>query len=119
MATAVDDPISTPLQRLFCLTSNTTVTICQSLLQSANGGRPQNAAINSYLVSNFIGRFRTHTFVAVIQCVDEGVHDFRVAYAIVAISQTMNRIAPFRGITGCHAFVDQTGDFTALLLIAT
>jgi hypothetical protein len=66
------------------------------------------------LVADFVGGFFTDTFVGVVQSVDHGTHDFRVATAVVVVAQLIDRIFTIFGVTGGLRLVDQQGDQTRI-----
>ena len=113
-AAAVDNIITTALQCFFGLTADVPVTVGQSASESANHGSPAAATIVENLIADFVGRFGSHTFVAVVQSIDEGVHDFGVTDAVVSITQFMDRVATVSGIAFRHRSFDESGNLTTV-----
>lgn len=94
--------ISAEFQSFFSLSAYASITVSQSTGQCRHDTWTAAAVVLTNLVTNFISSFRTNSFIRVIQSIDESVHNFRVAAAVVAISELVNRCTTLFRIAGCH-----------------
>lgn len=115
----INDAVATQFQGLFGLSPHTSVAVGKSTSQSSNNGRSADASVASHLVADFVSRFFSHSFVAVVKCVDERVHDFGMTAAIEMIAQSMNGFSTFGCVAARHGFVDKCcDDFAGFCIVA-
>ncbi len=95
----VRDFITTQAQALLGHLANLLVAITQRTHQSLRNLLIAAAGMTLELVHDLSGGFQTNSFVAVIQSVDEGTHDFRVARA-VTLAQASDRSTAVLGVAG-------------------
>ena len=60
----------------------------------------------------------TNSLIAIVQSVDEGSHDFRVAAAVVTIAKTIDRFRTMLRVAGSLRLVDQLSNFTSIVVAA-
>ena len=109
VTTTTDDTVTTSLQSFLGLSANTSVAIDEGSLQGRHNFLAAAAAagILNELVADFISGFFADVFVGIVEGVDHGDHDLRIANAIVVVTQFVDRRIPISSIAGCLRFVDQ------------
>ena len=70
------------------------------------------------LITNFVSSFSTNTLVAIVQSVDKSGHDFRVAAAVVVVTQSIDRFRTVLGVAGSLRCVDQLSNFAGICTAA-
>ncbi|MFN0196704.1 MAG: hypothetical protein ACKVT0_08150, partial [Planctomycetaceae bacterium] len=76
------------------------------------------AGVLAKLITDFISGFGSDAFIAVIQSINEGHHDFGIANAVEATAQLVNRRTTFRGMASGLRFVNQLSDDTRIGIAA-
>ncbi len=114
---SVHNFVATGFQSFFSLMTDPTVTVSQSTGQGSHGGRAAAAAVAANCIADFVSSFPTNSFVSVVQTVDEGVHDFRMAGTVV-VAQLVQSIPTVLCIAIRHGSVDQLCDFACVFITA-
>ena len=102
----VNNIISTGFQSFFCLPSNASIAISQSSRQSSNNIFVAAARILAELIAKLIGGFFTNAFIGVVQGINHGSQNFRIALAIVLVTKFVDRSSSLACIAGCLRLVD-------------
>ena len=110
----VSDFVTAQAQSLFSSLANPFVAIAQRAHQSARNLAVAAAGILLQFGMNVGGGGEANSFVAVVQAVDKRTHDFRVAAAVVALSETVQGIATILGIAGGLRAVDHVRDIAGI-----
>lgn len=117
VAVTVNNFVTACFQSFFSLMTNPTITIGQSTAQSSDSGRAAAAAVAANCVADFVSSFPSNSFVRVVQTIDECVHNFRMAAAVV-ITQLIQCIPTVLCIAIRHGSVDQLGNFACIFIAA-
>lgn len=118
VAATIDDVISAQAQSLFGLTSHTTIAIAQRTGQGRDDFGAA-AAVLTNLITDLVGSHPANSFISIVQTIDEGRHDFRIADAIIAIAEFPQGSTSLTGIAGRLRLVDQASNFTRIGIAAT
>lgn len=117
VAVPVNNFVATSFQSFFSLATNSTVAVGQSTAQGSDSGRAAAAVVAANCVTDFVSSFPSNSFVGVIQTVDECVHNFRMAAAVV-VTQFIQCIPTVLCIAIRHGSVDQLGNFACIFIAA-
>ena len=117
VAAALDHVVAAQLESLFGLTNHTLVAITQRTGQSGDDFGAA-AAVLANLIANFIGRFTTDAFVSIVQGVDKGGHDFRVADAVIPVAKLADRSTTLTSVASGLRGVDQLSDLAGVGIAA-
>ena len=88
------------------MTNHTAIAITQSNGQGSDDFGAA-AAVLANLIADFIGSRSADAFIGIVQTVDEGRHDFRVADAIISIAQLAEGGTSLTSIAGGLRCVNQ------------
>lgn len=105
-AAAIDNVVTTQTQGLFSLTANAAITVGQGVGQCTNDALAAAARVLAQLIANFVSSSSTNCFHSVVECVDEGRHDFWVTDAVKA-SQPNDGCTALSSVASCLRAVDQ------------
>lgn len=114
-AARIDDVVSTLTQSLLSLTADTAVAVSQRHGQSFHNALRAAALVLAELIADFICCLGPNAFIRIVQGVDEGRHDFRIADAIVLVAELRDGSTTLTGVAGSLRFVNQLSDLASVL----
>ena len=117
VAVSVDNFVTACFQSFFSLMTNPTIAVGQSTAQGSDSRWAAAAAVAANCVTDFVGSFPSNSFVRVIQTIDECVHDFGMAAAVV-VTQLIQRVPTVLCVAIRHGSVDQLGNFACIVIAA-
>ena len=97
VAAAVNNFVSAGFESFFDLATNASIAVSQSTRQSGRCLRSSSSIGCGETGRQFHRLLPANSFVRVIQTVDEGVHDFRMAAAVVCVAQFVQCTTGDRG----------------------
>ena len=118
VAATLDHVVATQLEGLFGLTNHTAIAVTQRTGQSGDDFGAA-AAILTNLIANFVGGGTTNSFIGIVQTIDKRCHDFRIADAVISVTELTQRGTSLTSIASRLRNVDELGDIARIRVAAS